>query len=153
MGDPLSSLSAVIGLADVVIRSSVKLYSFFSELQDVPKDIKKLSESLLEWKSISKAIKDIFVRYQQSPFTVEDGLTLNGVSEALKSCEAALSAVDILIKKHGSGPSSKPARLAKDVKWILDTKKIQAAQQNLDRSRLALNTALSAITRFFGPFQ
>ena len=147
MGDPLSTISAVASLADIVFRTCTKLYEFLSNLQDVPAEVKHLSNSLRTWKAVSQAVKDTISRYVRSQFDTEDNLPLTAVFEALKSCEIAFASINVLITGHRSGSSSKRVKFIKDVKWIFDEKKIQSAQQNLDRSKLALTTALTTISR------
>ena len=153
MGDPLSTVSAVAGLADIVFRTCTKLYEFLSNLQNVPIEVKHLSNSLHTWKAVSQAVKDITSGYMGSQFNTEDNLTISGVFEALKSCEIAFASINVLITGHQSGSFSKPVKFIKDVKWIFDGKKIQSAQQNLERSKLALTAALSALSRSVAVFE
>ena len=152
MADPLSAVSAVASLADIVLRTSTKLYEFFSQLQNVPADVNGLSNSLLTWKAVSQAVKDLIARHSQSLLATEDAIALGGVYEALKSCEIGFASINVLVQEHRSGEPFKPARLLKDVRWIFDAKKIQSAQRSLESSKLALTTALSALSGFVAGF-
>ena len=148
MGDPLSTVAAVVGLADVVFRASSKLYNFFSELRNVPQDIQDLTQSLRIWKSISQSLRDLSIRYQNSLFASEDGLTFNDITDTLASCQGACNDIDTLINRQG-----KTSRLlarstrAKNIKWLFDTETVQAALNKLDRSKQSLIVALAAIGR------
>lgn len=148
MGDPLSTLSAVISVAGAISCTTTKLYAFFSGLQDVPNDVQKIAKSTLAWKQISQAVNGLAMQYQTSKFATEDGLLLDGIREALTLCEAALATIDDLVQKYQrSGSTSGPARLAKDALWMRKTKTIKAALQRLDGAKVTLSVALSAIGR------
>ena len=153
MGDPLSTLSAIVGLADVVFRTSSKLYNFFSDLHSVPREVKELSNSLLTWKSVSTSVTELCTRYEQSILVTNDGVALTGVLEALKSCQTAFASIELLVGGHLSGQISRSARFARDMKWILDSKRLRSAQQSLDSSKLDLITALFTVARFSATFQ
>ena len=147
MGEPISSISAVVGLADVIFKTSTSLYSFFSELRDAPKEIQTITYSLSTWRSISQNVKHLSTQWQVSQFATEDGLALGDISEALSSCRDAFGTIETLVEGHITLGSSALSRQTKKMKWVFNAKKIQAAQNKLDSSKLSLIAALSTFGR------
>ena len=144
MADPFSAVAAAAGLADVVFRTSRGLYEDLEELREVPDDVENLSDSLVLWTKICRNVKDMAQRYEASPFARVDGSSTDVICEALRSCEDACSTIDALVKAHKTASKFK---LGKNIKWMLNGKRRQAAHSRLDQSQQSLIVALNALSR------
>lgn len=148
MADPFSAFAAAILLADVVFERCRSVYESLAELRGISEQVKSLADSIHLWSKVSQSVKELAQQYQSSPLVTADGFSTDTLCDALKSAEVACSTNGILIKEYKAARARSKIKLAKDIKWLFDTKKLQAAQAKLDRAQQVLLTALNTLGRF-----
>lgn len=148
MAEALSSVAAVIGLADVVFRMCRSLYQDLMSLKEVPEQVNTLSDSLLVWAKVSQGIKSIAQQYEASPFARADGLSSGALCDALYSCQTVCKTIEVLVKGYREAQAQSKLKLLKNIKWMFNAKRLRAALAGLEQAKLSLNLTLNAINRW-----
>ncbi|KAJ4993855.1 hypothetical protein SVAN01_00909 [Stagonosporopsis vannaccii] len=129
---------AVVGVADVLIRSGRELYSFLQRIDDAPEDARKLQQTIEETVALVNASKACLERLAQHPDAASaDKVTLS-FRQALNSLERELKSLKILVAKI-RGTTKKWDR----IKFVLDQNRVAKALQRLEHSKLSITAALS----------
>ncbi|MCJ1246656.1 hypothetical protein MMC30_003865 [Trapelia coarctata] len=151
MADPLSvaaSVAGIVSLADVLWRTSRDLYGFFSAVKDASKNVQSMLLELQQFEGILTSIKNNTFSFNGSQFVTNDGLSGSGLLTNLKYCSAEFKVLKDIVedsrRNQGQGPVKK---LASQVKWVFDEKKIAQCCQRLEKVKLLLNTVLSLAGR------
>ncbi|MCJ1252048.1 hypothetical protein MMC30_009286 [Trapelia coarctata] len=138
--DIATNAIAVVGLADVVLRWTLQLYSFLSAIKDAPKEIKRLIQELTGINALVTEVK-VYLEEQKkvSPTTVESQALAEFVSslEAILGELLALSAASRKLK----GSNSFANAWAK-VKWVLEEKQLDGLCRRLESHKLSLVAGL-----------
>ena len=149
MADPFSIFAAAISLADVVFERCRSVYQSLAELREISEQVKHLAGSMQLWSKISQRVKNLAQRYESSPFAMADaGLSADTLCDALHLAQTACYTIDILVKDYKAARARSKIKLVKDIKWMLDAKKLQAAQARLDQAQQSLLVALSTLGKF-----
>jgi hypothetical protein len=147
MSDPLSlvaSGAAVLGLADVLLRASKELYSFFHELKDASRNVALVLAELDQLGALFASAQ----QYTNESEASNDCLAIPEVSKALENCRAEFEGLRAWVEKAGVGPGDgRVKRMAKKLKWVVDDAKLSHSRQNLERLKSSLGIALSAAGR------
>lgn len=146
MTDPLSAFSgaaAAVSLADVLLRSTKRLYVFFGELKDASKNTRLLLAELRDLEALFAEVRKYTNDFETSAFAVEDGEVIPEIKRALDSCEVELTglcarvdALDIKVT------DSKVKRMAKKMKFVCDQENVSRPLPNIDKARGNLMMAL-----------
>ena len=151
MADPLSaaaSVAGIISLADVLLRTTKELYTFFAAVKDASKNAGSILQELGQFDNILLSVKTNVDSYNSSPFSTNDGLSASVLLNHLKNCSAEFDVLKNIVeeskRKQGLGPLQK---YTSKVKWVFDEKKIAQSCQRLEKEKLLLNTALSLAGR------
>ena len=149
--DPVSAaanVAALVGLADIAIRASKDLYTFFKEIKDTPKEVSLLSAELQEVGTILSEIRDFSTQYGNSPFTTKDRLNLQGILSTLKACEQDVVNMRKKLKSLDTGTSqAKAKKLASQLHWVFMKDKVERFQRELGRHKALLSTTLALCRR------
>lgn len=145
MSDPLSvaaSAFAVVGVADVVLRTSIELRRFLSEIKDAPKEVEWLKNCLDDTSRLLNASKKCLQDLQNStPLTTSSNIDVTGAVEqfstTIRSLDREFKTLITISKKHKLGNKSW-AR----VKWVLDERKVEKTLQKMEYSKSTLTNAL-----------
>lgn len=145
MVEPFSvaaSSFAVVGLADVVLRSGKEIYQFLSAIKDAPEEVDRLQCSIGDTALLVENVKCHAQELSQS-----DSLTTTTptsasqmmlqIQSALRSLDRELSALVKLAKRYQT-MHNKWER----IKWVLDERKILKSLRKLEASKSALVAAL-----------
>lgn len=151
MVDPFSVVAssfAVIGVADVVLRTSCEVCRFLSEIKDAPLEIENLRRCIHEntllvhtSKQYMEALKD--QASSESPSAADLSRAIGLFTSAIRALDRELGALVALSKRHCGARRSWGT-----VKWVLDQRKISNSLQKLEHSKSTLNNALVLAGRF-----
>ncbi|KAF2125913.1 hypothetical protein P153DRAFT_348131 [Dothidotthia symphoricarpi CBS 119687] len=126
---------AVVGVADVVIRTGRDLYSFLHDIADAPENISKLSERINETAILAGAARQCFQKLDHHAKPL-NGPTAS-IESALKALKRELESLGkLLAKQKGSH------KTWSKIKYALDERKIDKALESLERSKTLLANAL-----------
>ncbi|KAK3170287.1 hypothetical protein OEA41_009674 [Lepraria neglecta] len=82
-----ANAAALVGIADIALRASKELYSFFSTIKDAPKDIILSTTELQAVSHVLSEIRIFSTEFGDSPFTTKDRLSLKALLSTLRACE------------------------------------------------------------------
>lgn len=151
--DPLSTAAsafAVIGAADVVLRASAEFVRFVNDIKDAPTEVENLRIRLQETTLLVEVSKDYLKTLSNAATGSSTPLETHDLNKAHSLFNSAIrglkreleSLITIIGKHHGASKSYGR------VKWLLDSRRVAKAQQNLETSKATLNTALTLVGRF-----
>ena len=146
MTDPFSISAAAIGLIDVLLRTSRRLYEDLVRLRGISHEVQNLVDAIRVWQTTSQDIRALAVQYSASAFASEDGFTFDGVFNALQACETAFSDIENMVTVYNRQRELRTFKFARDVKWIFDERKLRSAQSRFDQSRRSLLVAFGALS-------
>lgn len=95
----LESLAAVLGIADVGLRSVSLLYDFIQELRSIPKVIARLKKEI---KALGKCLVGLEELLKPAHDSINAIVQRFGLPEAVKSCADACSILHHYISKGGA---------------------------------------------------
>lgn len=144
-------LASAGGLADVAFRTCQGLYHSFVDLNEVPKQVKHLANSLLLWSKVCQKVQQTVQQYRASSFASADGFSSDVLLEVLQHFRVACSEIEVMINQFRAARASSKMTVLNAAKWMFDVEKVQAAQNKLDDIRQTLIVALSAINRLESP--
>ena len=148
MAESFSTFAAAIGLADVLFRMCGSLYRSLVELGKISEQVQNLTDSMMVWTKINQDVKDLVQQYQASPIMTADSFSVRGLCDASQSCELACSTVNMLVAEYTAARDRSHFKLAQDLKWMLDARRLQSAQKRLDQARQFIIIALNTIGRW-----
>ena len=154
MTDPFSmaaSSFAVVGVADVVLRASVELCRFLSEIKDAPAEVERLRDFVMENTLLVEHSKQFLEELKRRPPSASAlDVNLSGAlylfTSAIRALRRELNALAILARKH-NGSNKSWGR----IKWVLDERKINKSFLAFETSKTTLNNALALVSRFVDP--
>lgn len=129
---------AVVGVADVLIRSGRELYSFLQRIDDAPGDVRKLQQTVQEVVALVDASKSSLEQLAQHPNASSSDKVILSFRQALNSLERELKSLKTLVAKI-KGTTKKWDR----IKFALDQNRIAKAFQRLEHSKLSITAALT----------
>lgn len=131
---------AVVGLADVIIRTARDLYNFLHMFKDSPEDISRLRETIMEITALLETVKfcqrGLVADYKSDcPSTALPGsaTTLKCATKALHRELQSLST--ITSRFNGTQTWGR-------LKYMLSEARVKKALQNLDRCKMSLANGL-----------
>lgn len=124
---------AVVGVADVLVRTGRELYRFFNNVSDAPDEVKRLSECVRETILLVDALK------KQARSNV-DAAIVASVQAAVKALNRELQSLKLVLAKF-KGSKTTWSR----IKYALDEKKVLKTLNNLERSKSLLANSLNII--------
>jgi hypothetical protein len=122
-----ASAFAIVGVADVVVRTGRELYSFLSDVSDAPEDVKRLNETVL----LVNALRN----HTQANV---DASIVASVQAAVKALNRELQSLKLVLAKF-KGAKTAWSR----IKYVLDGKKVAKALTNMERSKSLLANSLA----------
>jgi hypothetical protein len=132
---------AVVGVADVLVRTGRELYSFLCDIADAPEDILRLRET----------IEEIMHLYQAARKCQEDlkyYITSKAPDSALFSLESATKALNRELKNLSRMITKfKGTKTWSRVKYVLSEAKVNKAIGNLEGAKALLGGALTLACR------
>lgn len=158
MADPFSiaaSSFAVLGVADVVLRTCLKCHRFLSDIQDAPASVETLTICLLNNTSLVQSLKKHIYGLKSTASPVEI-IELQPAIEHFKTAIGALRReMDTL-----SGRFLKYNRMSKtwaNVKHVVGEKEVRKIIERMEHSKSILSVALSlvegSVCSFFRDFR
>lgn len=134
---------AVVGVADVAIRTGREVYGFLCSLADAPKEIIRLCDLIKDTTLLAETSKQCLDKLNdaKSPVTTCGAVTsldvsLKGFNRELQSLRALSSRLKGTTRTWGR------------VRYVLDERKISKALENLERWKVLLGTALIMACRY-----
>jgi chromosome segregation ATPase len=151
MADPFSittSSFAVLGAADVVLRASVELRRFLSEIKGAPAEIDSLRISIEENTQLVDIMKqhlnDLGNPVSSMSLSASDMTSaLEGFKSSVRALDRELNTLRVLAKRYTGSDKTWAS-----VKWVLDERKVSKSLEKLERSKVTLNVALSLVEGF-----
>lgn len=130
---------AVVGVADVLVRTGCELYSFLRDIKDAPKDLARLQEVIQETVTLHQAAIRCQKKLEARPDI--DSRAGAGAIHALISASKGLHrTLQSLRQLVGRFQGTKTwAR----VKFVLNESKVQKAVSNLEQTKVLLANALT----------
>lgn len=130
---------AVVGVADVLVRTGLKLYNFLNDVVDAPEELVRLRE----------AIGDTLQLYQTSTKCHDDlkcrvasrssGSAVLSLDRANKALSRELQSLKLLLAKFKDGEKTTWSR----VKFTLSEAKVKKATGSLERAKTLLASSLT----------
>ncbi|KAL9122130.1 MAG: hypothetical protein Q9187_001307 [Circinaria calcarea] len=146
MADALSSLAAVVGLADVTCRIGKELYVFFNAIKHASQDVQTMLKELQQLDTIISGIHTLAENNNKPPFSTDDQLSFSAIFQALHDCKNEFETLRELVEKFKPNQQlGAKEHLANKVKWILDEKKITKSCRKLERLKLSLTAVLTSV--------
>ncbi|KAJ5907657.1 hypothetical protein N7495_000339 [Penicillium taxi] len=164
MADVIGTVASVLQLAEITAKTALKVYDFFSIIQNAPHEITALGNDVLAIsvlvrnlanslasKSVEKAI--------QRDAEIEDAL--QSLIDPMNNCQAAVKRLQDKIKPHltadlsslqgteceiDSSQSNTWKMKSKNVRWFLQRKDVYASAAELERAKLTFGGAMASIT-------
>lgn len=138
--DVTTNAIAIIGLADVVLRWTLQLYSVISAIKDAPKEIQRLIHELTGINSLVTEVKlYLEERRKSSPTTVQSPALAESIS-SLEAIFGELMALSAAFRKLKGSDSS--ANTWGKVKSVLKEKQLDGLCRRLERHKLSLVAVL-----------
>jgi hypothetical protein len=136
-----ASAFAVVGVADVLVRTGRELYSFLHDIADAPKDILRLREIIQETMHLYQAARKCQVDFKDHVTSKAPNTAILALETATKALNRELQILSRLITKfRGTKTWSR-------VKYVLSETKVNKAIANLEGAKALLGSALTVICR------
>jgi hypothetical protein len=130
---------AVVGVADVLVRTGRELYSFLQDIQDAPEDITRLQNFI--WETV--------LLYQTSKKCQNDLKARNASTDAVSSLETANKALNRELQSlRLSIGKFKGNKTWGRVKFVLGNARLNKTMGNLERAKNILASALTLACRY-----
>lgn len=132
---------AVIGVADIALRTGREVYGLLHNIVDAPNDIRRLCDSVKEISQVveisRECLETFFNQNRKSDAVIE---SLNAI---LRSLNRELHSLRALSLQFGCSK----ARWNR-VKYVLDKRKIGKSLDNIERSKTLLANAMTIVCRY-----
>ncbi|KAH8796307.1 hypothetical protein BGZ57DRAFT_998065 [Hyaloscypha finlandica] len=140
---------AVVGLADVVFRLGIEAFDLYSHYRNASKNVPRLVTDLKTLADIVAQVRVFVDEYNRSPYMLEDSQALlPQLESALQACKRELEELKGVIENVKTDASDGwLKRWSKGLSCALDDQKILGSCQQIERSNVVLNTALSLTGR------
>ena len=152
MSDPLSisaSAFAVVGLADVVLRTGKECYQFLCAIKDAPSEVQRLQECIQETallvqnsRKYCKELKASSPSAQSSSTPAASDQVMLLFKSALRGFEREFSDLRIVARRYNVTTNTWGK-----IKWVLDERKLGKSMSRLEASKSTLVTALMLVGR------
>lgn len=130
---------AVVGVADVVVRTGRELYRFLSDVSDAPDEVKRLNECIQDTILLVDALRN----YTHANV---DTSIFASVQAAVRALNRELQSLKLVLAKY------KGAKTAwNKIKYALDGKKVAKTLINMERSKSLLVNSLTIIYGYVQP--
>jgi hypothetical protein len=140
---------AVVGLADVITRLSIKAIDIYIGSRNASKDIDLILLELRAFADLVRRIRDWANDYNQSSYVLDDGAVLiSELQSVLGNCNTELNG--LITASANARPNTGEGwtkNLTKAVWWAKGDQDFQRSLQTIQRMNTTLNTALSLIGR------
>lgn len=138
-----AGIFAIIGVADVVVRTGREVHGFLRDLADAPEEIDRLCTTVRETILLVETVRQILDTFaSRKAADTTDQITALFES-ALKSLQRELQNLRILSARF-RGVNKTWSR----VKYVLDERKINKIFSNLERSKGLLTNSLQVASRY-----
>ncbi|KAL5118033.1 hypothetical protein ACEQ8H_004019 [Pleosporales sp. CAS-2024a] len=135
---------AVVSLSMQLLQTIGTILAFLRDVKGAAKELERLAALLDRLNSLVENVRDVMER-QTSLQGQHFPAPLPMIFEALKSCEASLEALSVVVKKYKKSHGGNGAALAKlkdDIKFGFKTKDIDAFETRIQREIDHLHAAL-----------
>jgi hypothetical protein len=137
-----ASAFAIVGVADVLVRTGREVYSFLRDVADAPKELERLRETVQDVVLLAETSRP-------SLETLKAGTAAGPPTAATSSLDAALKALDRELRSlKGFIPKVKGRRTWNNVKHVLDASKVAKSTRNLENAKTFLASALTLASRY-----
>lgn len=130
--EPITGSLAVIGLADVVLRTGKELFTFISSVKHASQSQKELQSDLKSLASVVENLRSFLITSNQHPQLARSALDSN-ILHSLQEIYAELLALE-------RGTSVKT--VWDKIKWVKEQGKVRRLSQRLQGYECTLNTLL-----------
>ncbi|KAH8704622.1 hypothetical protein GQ44DRAFT_508213 [Phaeosphaeriaceae sp. PMI808] len=132
-----ASAFAVVGVADILVRTGRELYSFLGAVADAPTDINRLRESIDESLLLYQTSKQCQRDFTARAATIAKSNTARLLETANRSLNRELQSLDLIVKKF-KGPTTWTR-----VKYVLSDAKVKKSIGGLENTKSLLISALT----------
>lgn len=134
---------AIVGVADVAVRTGREVHSFLRNIVDAPEEINRLCTIVKEVAILAETAKQLLdkIAKQKQTDTTRQSISLFEV--ALKSLNRELQNLRVLSARFRGGNSAWSR-----VRYVLDERKLNKAFENLERSKSLIGNALQVAGRY-----
>lgn len=132
---------AVVGVADVLVRSIFQLSSFLRDVADAPKDIVSLRESLDDVMRLYQVTKRYHANLKTRTSNTTPSDTALLLESAAKSLNREVQSLKLLISKF------KGSKTGSRVRFTLSEAKVKRSLQTLSQAEALLGNALTIVCR------
>lgn len=134
---------AVIGAADVAIRTGREVYGFLCSLADAPKEISRLCDLIKDTTLLAETSKQCLNRLKDTKAPVTTYGAVTSLDVSLKGFNREVQSLKVLGSRF-KGTTKTWSR----VRYVLDERKTRKALDNLERSKVLLGNALIMACRY-----
>ncbi|KAF3036337.1 hypothetical protein E8E12_006907 [Didymella heteroderae] len=131
---------AVVGIADVLIRSGRELYNFLRDIEDAPANATKLRVMIEDSVLLADASKQYSLQLKAQHAPITD--TSCALASALKAMDREVKSLKILTAKCKGNK-----KRWSSIRYALSEQRIDKALSNLERSKSTLATAFTLACR------
>jgi hypothetical protein len=132
---------AVVGVADVLVRTGRELYSFLRDVADAPEGIKHLRDSIQETLVLYQTSKQCQDNLKARSTSATTSSAIPSLETANKSLNRELQSLKLLVSKF------KGTKTWSRVKYVLSEAKVTKAIANLEHAKALLASALTLACR------
>jgi len=134
MAEVIGAISGLLGICDVIIRSSSRIAKYITDAKDYPKEIGLVKSEIENLEAITAATKGFLTSSKATSQKLDESATIFVV---LRQCQGIVGDVERYIIRI-------EASSAKRLRWaFIDIEKVKSFLQNLDRFTAMLHLALS----------
>jgi hypothetical protein len=128
---------AVVGVADVLVRTGRELYSFLGDVADAPEEIGRLREVIQETLLLYQNSKSCQHRFATSRATAGAVAATASLESATKALNRELQALKIIAKKY------KGVKTWRNFQFALGKTRLNKANQTLEQAKSLLTSSLT----------
>jgi hypothetical protein len=132
---------AVVGVADVLVRTGRELYGFLFDLKDAPEEISRLREIIKETTILHAAARKCQQDVKVQSTSTSPGNAVTLLESASKALNRELQSLSRLVAKF------KGSKTWSRVKYVLSETKVNKAIANLEGVKALLGSALTLACR------
>ncbi|KAH8716744.1 hypothetical protein GQ44DRAFT_829784 [Phaeosphaeriaceae sp. PMI808] len=138
--DLAAAVFAIIGVADVAVRSGLQVSQFLRDIADAPSEVDRLCDSIRETIQLAGISKDCLKALYNQP-TTSHGVA-ESLNTSLKGLNRELHSLSVLSSKFKE-THVKWSR----VRYVLDKRRIVKSLDNIERSKTLLTGTLVVVCR------
>ena len=143
MADPLSTVAAVVSLADVMIRACDGISTLVIGLNDAPHAAMRLRQTTQNIQSVLENLRLYVSEYESSDLFIEERQILPDAGKnELLGIRAELDLLQKFLPQSGTR-----GKIGQRMKWVFNEKQVSKVVRSLESRQTALMTGLQTVAQ------